>query len=108
MQRSVIPEGLMLSSSPHTFSLGVCRLTMTIECGSMSPANKSIADFRVSGDQPKENCRSDDTTASPRLASFNLPLPGQRIAKMQNHQSEACKHNDTGEPSQTIRGPALI
>src|SRR5690242_1673913 len=35
MPRSVTPEGLMASNSPHTFSLGVCRLTITMECGSI-------------------------------------------------------------------------
>src|SRR5882724_3101367 len=34
MPRMVMPDGLMDSSCPHSFSLGVCRLTMMIECGS--------------------------------------------------------------------------
>jgi len=34
MPRSVTPEGLIEESDPHTFSLGVCRLTMMIEFGS--------------------------------------------------------------------------
>src|ERR1700688_4069871 len=34
MPRSVTPEGLMSKSSPHTFSLGECKLTTTMECGS--------------------------------------------------------------------------
>src|SRR6266513_3543860 len=44
MPRSVIPEGLIARSSPHTFSLGVWRLTTTIECGSTSP---SLPEYRV-------------------------------------------------------------
>ncbi len=32
--RIVIPEPFMETSAPHNFSLGVCRLTMTIEFGS--------------------------------------------------------------------------
>src|ERR1700676_2352835 len=32
--RRVTPEGLMSNSSPQTFSLGECKLTTTIECGS--------------------------------------------------------------------------
>src|SRR5580658_11140977 len=34
--RSVTPEGLMSNSSPQTFSLGECKLTTTIEWGSIS------------------------------------------------------------------------
>ncbi len=44
----------------------------------------------------------------PVLASFFLPLPGQWIAIMQNHQHKACKHNDTCQPSQRISRPAFI
>src|SRR5580658_9882896 len=33
--RSVTPEGLMSSNSPQTFSFGECKLTTTIECGSI-------------------------------------------------------------------------
>src|SRR5260370_1930434 len=43
----------------------------------------------------------------PGLACFFLPLPRQGIAIMQNHQSEACNHNDTRHPSQSISGPAF-
>jgi len=42
------------------------------------------------------------------LQFFFLPLPGQRIAIMQNHQHKACKHNDTCQPSQRISRPAFI
>src|ERR1700693_1239368 len=34
MPRSVTPEEFMETSEPHNFSLGVCRLTMTMEFGS--------------------------------------------------------------------------
>ena len=34
MPRSVTPEEFMDTSEPHNFSLGVCRLTMTMEFGS--------------------------------------------------------------------------
>ena len=44
----------------------------------------------------------------PALASFFLSLPGQWIAIMKNHQHKACKHNDTGQPSQRITRPAFI
>src|SRR5438309_3784233 len=56
MPRNVIPEGLMASSSPHTFSLGVCRLTTTMECGSIAVLTKSIANCGTWGVGPKENC----------------------------------------------------
>src|SRR5215470_12891031 len=46
MPRSVTPEVLMASSSPHTFSLGVCKLTITMECGSMF-GKASLLDYRV-------------------------------------------------------------
>src|SRR2546428_8091984 len=46
MQRNVIPDGLMDSSSPHTFSLGVCRLTTTIEWGSISYA-RTLFHYRI-------------------------------------------------------------
>src|SRR6266481_6097459 len=36
--RSVTPEGLMSKSSPQTFSLGECKLTTTMECGSTGGA----------------------------------------------------------------------
>src|SRR6266705_881112 len=52
----VTPEGLMVRSSPHTFSLGVCRLTTTIECGSIAVLTKSIANCGMWGVGPKENC----------------------------------------------------
>src|SRR5215469_998614 len=35
MPRSVTPEGLMASNWPHIFSLGECRLTITMACCSM-------------------------------------------------------------------------
>ena len=41
MPRSVTPEGLMSKSSPQTFSLGVCKLTTTMECGSTAGASIS-------------------------------------------------------------------
>src|SRR6266403_5232861 len=39
----VIPEGLMERSSPHSFSLGVCKLTMMMECGFMISHSQRIA-----------------------------------------------------------------
>ena len=34
MHRSVTPEAFMETRHPHNFSLGVCKLTMTMELGS--------------------------------------------------------------------------
>src|SRR5713226_4270428 len=42
------------------------------------------------------------------LAKFFLPLPGQSIAIMENHQNETCNHHQTCQPSQCISGPAFI
>lgn len=48
----------MAKSSPHTFSLGVCRLTTTIECGSITVLTNSIANCGMLG-QKKTSERSD-------------------------------------------------
>ena len=45
MPRSVTPEEFMDTSEPHNFSLGVCRLTMTMEFGSKN----ALDSLRVRG-----------------------------------------------------------
>src|SRR6266404_7878178 len=39
----VITAGLMERSSPHSFSFGVCKLTMMMECGFMISHSQGIA-----------------------------------------------------------------
>jgi hypothetical protein len=65
MPRMVIPAGLMERSSPHSFSLGVCKLTMMMECGFMILHSQRIA-FR-GGFQESETKHARKVTLTARL-----------------------------------------
>src|SRR5260370_40812374 len=51
--RMVIPAWWMTSSSPQIFSLGVCRLTTTMECGSMDDESQLTSGIQVVEAQPR-------------------------------------------------------
>ena len=100
MPRNVIPAVLMASSSPQSFSLGVCRLTTTMECGSMV-CNFRLAHFLPTGwTMRSENVRR----VTGRLERL---LTGDGIAIMQQHEHKAGYHDESGEPTHSV-GSAML
>src|SRR6516162_8685684 len=100
MPRMVIPDGLMESSSPQSFSLGVCKLTTTIECGSIGFVNNRLTQFRVFVRRSPKQHEGRMTPTWPgvfREASF-----GNGLANMQKHNDKACQHHQQCGPAKRV------
>src|SRR6266850_864661 len=106
MPRIVIPEGLMVSSSPQTFSLGECKLTITMECSSMrNDGEASEPEYRISVSNGAKSLQHgslglfrERETEGPRSRKSRRLLR-QLVVEMQNHHDETRKNKDAGNPA---------
>src|SRR5437899_4234272 len=106
MPRTVIPEGLMASNSPQTFSLGVCRLTTTIECGSMRDDHECSSTGYRNSVRSGAKCpefAGKYAWCAILIEEMRAPnsrlFPRQAVGEVQNHHHEARHNNEARKPA---------